>query len=1749
MKKRGVILVIIVLVLAFIVMGVEDGTSERTAETPPSPSPLIKYEAIQMQVNCDSEITCSIKSVNIDEYALSIRDIKEGACDEPDKGEIPGSFPSSDYGCYFAVKEDDSAVVAAHDDCFYTTVPPGFNVDEEYMTLGQRLTTWDSHLSTIQFATTASFIVGGGAIGAQIGFVLGGGPVGAVIGLVVGGLVGGALDLATTIFGDEDPDAKIAAAKVQFRFHDKKGVICGGDQYWHQCDAATVGALYWVNIPFEFDGKELVAPAMLYKCTNIGENRYVWRNTTQDMDIDGYQTNQADCNDYGYYDAYLGCPILEEEEYQGRTQEEIRETMKSKCVYPQHANCANCINPGAVEVCGDGINNDCRLEGNSFSAGSLSEPGGSTPDSCNSFKFGCEATPEEIEKNDGNIEVLQHTNVYGYPLSYVEGAEGGSCCGFKGLEDLGKTVEGNADAGFAGSYVCLNSDERIVGAETVEGEILPGWDSERCEGEWCWVSGINVGSRFNVLTLKRPGEDPYDITSNGLTWQECKLGTQSTLNPPPAGLIGETSYDELTRRANRYTCYQEGNHWSWAECTGNLYPRQNIGVKGRYPGEGLFSLPLSFAETNEPQPVRFGKAIDINANFLRDYYGPDFTFDFTGYTYLNFMAKFCEETAEGCADLEQDDVKLPAGINVKMLGPVKNGLSTTYLDRPVLGDVINNVFEKESWMHIKMPIPNNIKDVRSLIITSSPPTNSIKITDVYASADTKPQLCSGQDATASSSWLTTIDQGDAAKEIDGEDLCTTLYGPNAWLGTNEEINSESAGKANCCGNDANEYYAGSSKSTGEDQQTYGCWNSQPLAESSSTMNVEFSVTYKDKIVQMDYPPDNYQYKYSIGKGNFIPVEDVLAEGEEKKSWVELLETYSNHEKIFDPADMQKEEGKVYLIQATNDFVQWKEELQQEGPTSGSISYVGFPQKIHEFIINKAEHFVLYQGEHFGKVTLENINSEIELSFVDAFTGEDFGLDFQVSNLNNPFANKIYIMAEYKKVDVSESLTPQSKTSIFSCDKEECLFPLPGLAPYTITNPHPELYQLYFVKGEAPEDEILITNNPTQSFDVPGNIKAKKVSQQVIYVQEENEGSFTQKFYGCQAADFVGSQAGDNYENLNYCSAKSQSYCAFQDNFKKDHTLINSWSSEPITTLGYNPLSEDDLFGLGIGEVFSLLTLKESGEDSSFFPAVNRSHATSVLPGRNFLPNSEFILFDRGNLIGWEIITGGNLLHSDGERRFLESMLVDDTLSLNGNTLRSERIAVPQNVVLHFSQQGDCEAVITLVDSDGNSLDADPRSIDTGLYSSLTIEFSGTCQVQRPSLQLIDNRLGPIYDAVLPPSDDGSNRAGIACCPNNYCWNGYSCVEPMGTMTYTSEHIRDNVDFRCVGGKWTNLPAKLDWNGDKWGFCGEKTQCFVVSSNEDRTGNYSAATFTQRQYPSCINDGEYIFDNYCKEGFWTSRTKFLAEQMLEVVESNDYALYCSDFQDSLLDLSGKEAYLSGTEPVEVPGELETQVINVCFKEIFDDLGQRLIPARKNTCVNNVCVLKHNGDSVVIGTTLNKPINDQLSLLGALNLPPGSCSGEPQDGLVICDAGSNTVWYNPELNSLIFSKDEIVRGRFLQKLTDFFRAFFGKPSKFDERREFIKEAKNFRDLYLLKVGDREIKAMREILSHNQTLVAEYVNFETPVCDYVNHLEVSDKGPVLPGGNVACSEEDGTQRVEALFGLDFLWPQLTGKMRVGE
>jgi hypothetical protein len=1245
---------------------------------------------------------------------------------------------------------------------------------------------------------------------------------------------------------------------------------------------------------------------------------------------------------------------------------------------------------------------------------------------CNGITDNCNNNPE-ICKDDGK--------------DFIEGA---GCCGATD-GDLGEISQDKR-------FVCLNKI-----ATTVDNSPANKL-AKKCDGEWCWLDADSNPSK--IITLK-----DYDIVSDSKEWNVCNQ---------EGPLVSSSDYAPYKKNANRFYCYQKGNTYQYADCrpTDKATGSPENGIKERIAGDGAFTLPMA-----DDVPA---KQVDVNIKA--------FPVDFTGYNFLEFYAQFPEKPLT------------PAGIGVKINGPNNvpylNVNAFTYTQNTPL------IVEKR-WYYFKMPLPPDLLNVQSISFNSE--TNKINVKSVHVTKDGENSVCSGQSSSTRSSWLTSLDEWEIGGDITGKEVCNTLFSTNekqdnAWLQSKEGF-KELPGKNRCCGNTKGEYYSGATE--------YGCWNSEPVAKNERVTNVEIEIEYNEELVELVeekmkvtftiqpyqevvvYQCPKSENTFSLnGKCGYYPFceEQVIttkalacANG---NCPPDLCQSCTNSNGC--PATDCVGSGKSAILNQDN----WKLDSCNKKETIGGpiisddyeIIKGKAPVKIYSIDIKKEWFFdekidlershIVRSGNHEVSVYFQNSKTKLKGATPENLN-EKVSEGALLNSKNVKEDGTWDIMAVSK--DPGKTTTtpsPKSETFTYTCFENTCEYPLPGKAPYTITNPHPSLYEL------SHKDKLGVITQITKETSVgEGNIIASKVAQQVVHT----DGNF----YSCEIELEEASKQP-------YCTNKGEFYCSYgQDG------IINTWTTPKLDFFGYNLDS-------GEKKVGTVFPLKENVDP------VILEQASNVLPGRNFLPNSEFNLQEH-----WFL--------SSGE---LSKQVEDNTFTLFADqTLTSERIPAPKNSEVYFSHNGTCSYNVIMGYNDQDPIiEFNPTyNLETGEAAYIQIEFTGgECTISKPMLQVVEEDEDP--NEYENPSLN--KRAGAACCPKNACWNGYACIQNMKDFTFLSEKTTKN--FRCINGEWGASAIKKDWNEDQIGFCQKKEQCFVMPLEIDNN-------------PACINETQYVFDHYCEEGNWTSRTKFLAGALLDSAP-DEYTLYCTNPEDAFNSFSDKNRQLilgdpqTSTDEVKAAPGKETAPTS----PVFTCLPKHpLIEDSENTCINNVCIIKTE-DGTGFATTLNKN-----SFLETLNIDPKTLDDCKGEGFVKC----GDVYYNSDLNAIAYGVD-IEKGtleEFFDNIAVFFKSFFKEQP---DPKSFLEKGKNFNQIYLSNVNNLQVRAINEKISKTEkAAIIEYEGFNTPICDYVNEKAISaptKKELLQKDFKVVCTTEDDITKVEAQVAEDFFFTNLTGKLR---
>ena len=286
----------------------------------------------------------------------------------------------------------------------------------------------------------------------------------------------------------------------------------------------------------------------------------------------------------------------------------------------------------------------------------------------------------------------------------------------------------------------------------------------------------------------------------------------------------------------------------------------------------------------------------------------------------------------------------------------------------------------------------------------------------------------------------------------------------------------------------------------------------------------------------------------------------------------------------------------------------------------------------------------------------------------------------------------------------------------------------------------------------------------------------------------------------------------------------------------------------------------------------------------------------------------------------------------------------------------------------------------------------------------------------PDTQLIDE----MHVSDSEPVEPGAGSQ--ACCPAGDCWNGSVCVgnqaDLVGGLIYN--------DLRCINGDWVEARQKWRWDLTVPGFClNPDTQCLV----DQQVGCIDAYQY------ACSAEGNC--DYYCSsEGNWTTRTKYLAQQMKVFAEaqSGSYDLFCdSDISivTNFVDYELKEVF-----PSVPPGVYAEDLLgNHCNINGVAD----------QPCVSSMCVLKYTG-GIAIGLTTN------VENIEDITESPFRLFGETQS---VCSTGAqatsstsgafekcgtSNVWFNEKTRSIISVPQGTVPQRTVIQISDAFDQFF-------------------------------------------------------------------------------------------------------------
>ena len=372
---------------------------------------------------------------------------------------------------------------------------------------------------------------------------------------------------------------------------------------------------------------------------------------------------------------------------------------------------------------------------------------------------------------------------------------------------------------------------------------------------------------------------------------------------------------------------------------------------------------------------------------------------------------------------------------------------------------------------------------------------------------------------------------------------------------------------------------------------------------------------------------------------------------------------------------------------------------------------------------------------------------------------------------------------------------------------------------------------------------------------------------------------------------------------------------------------------------------------------------------------------------------------------------------------------------------------------------------------------------------------------------------------------------VACCDTDTdCVYENTCYEE-GRHT-----LGETVNY-CTDGLWSEAyNPKCDWNGENCDFCPSESDC--ITDSTEIIDNEIAS--------ECFDSGEFRDDHYCESGEWTTRTKLVALQLMDIANKSspvDFTLLCDSYENTL----NYYDYI-------VPGT--TNVV----KDYFGDV--------------NICVLRL-PEQVIFGAALNEKIEDGAFINTLTDNAGNPINCDEAARCVDCDDGqfhkcgprltpTLKAYYNNKTRSVIYSKTDIIHMKTItawdkfisflknpfQKIFDLIFGFFEDKGIDRVDYEFIKDTKDFSRIYFDNNQFKSIKGITEKVNSpkkGEYLAISYSMYSGDICSTVNGAYDNFNPSV--GTLVFCHYDESTRTYYVASNhtaaLD-LWPDLTSKLR---
>lgn len=409
---------------------------------------------------------------------------------------------------------------------------------------------------------------------------------------------------------------------------------------------------------------------------------------------------------------------------------------------------------------------------------------------------------------------------------------------------------------------------------------------------------------------------------------------------------------------------------------------------------------------------------------------------------------------------------------------------------------------------------------------------------------------------------------------------------------------------------------------------------------------------------------------------------------------------------------------------------------------------------------------------------------------------------------------------------------------------------------------------------------------------------------------------------------------------------------------------------------------------------------------------------------------------------------------------------------------------------------------------------------------------------------------PCAGVTCPDKCEGSTRLYSGSCSNGDCVYSqqncpYGCANGQCRDPDNSQALCVQFGFTwlgnmCCGDDDYNNPkefVKTSWDGREIGCCRSENQCLVSQQGSSGYYNEPLTWFTTDQGPRCIGNNQYILDHLCEQGKWTSRTSYVAVQLLHEA-IGDYILFCGEYEDTLNYYSYVIA--NGDNIL-----LYLQEEDFCLYE----------GTTKNyPCVNNFCVLVNpEGQIEAFGSSLNPGMS--VGKLRTMLEYGKNCGSYEDDQFHQCGLLGGELWYNSKYQIFIYGLENdqpitldtgfdfkaehntLLKNPFNSLMNDLY------PEPRDDFiKKFVNNAYKYNDLYLAQIGSKSVLARKEGIYEGGLMLIKYENFDTNICLQIN--AISPGSCIESNGLYYIKAQQNRGETEPLFDW---WTKLTAELRI--